>query len=118
MFITSVEAVIGTGRDVSGAGWSSRRLVLSEDGMPYSVHETIVRSGTELRLHYERHSETVYCIEGDATLEDVAEGTVTPISPGVLYSVAVGDEHVLRVRSCARFVCIFDPPLVGQEEAD
>lgn len=59
MFTRSVEEILGTERDVHGEGWKSRRLVLAEDGLPFSVHETLVEAGRSLRFTYRAHSETV-----------------------------------------------------------
>ena len=118
MFSRSVADVAGTERDVHGDGWRSVRLVLAEDGLPFSLHETTVAAGSSLRFAYRSHSETVYCVRGRATVEDVAAGTRTELRPGSLYSVGIGDEHVLTAESEVTFVCVFVPPLVGSEEAD
>lgn len=118
MIYTSVERIVGTERDVAGEGWRSLRLVLAGDGLPFSVHETVVEAGSELRFRYRAHSETVYCVEGEGSLEDVAGARVLPLAPGTLYSVGIGEEHVLRARTDIRFLCIFEPALEGSEEAD
>lgn len=118
MFCTSVDAVIGTDRDASGQGWKSRRLILASEGRPYSVHQTTVESGAQLRFCYEHHSETVYCLAGAAKLTNLDEGRSYDIAPGTLYSVSVGDDHQLDVSEECIFICIFDPALHGSEEAD
>jgi L-ectoine synthase len=118
MYCTSVNSVIGTARDASGEGWKSRRLLLASEGRPVSVHQTTVAAGSRLRFCYERHSETVYCIKGRATLTDKANGKTHSVGPGVLYSVTIGEDHQLDVEDECVFLCVFDPPLEGQEEAD
>jgi L-ectoine synthase len=118
MFSRNVQEIIGTPRDVHGEGWKSRRLVLAGDGLPFSVHETTVAAGACLRFAYRAHSETVYCIEGRGTVEDVAAGMVHQLEPGTLYSVGIGDDHILKAETEIKFLCIFEPPLVGTEEAD
>jgi L-ectoine synthase len=118
MFTRSVAGIIGTDRDVSGPGWKSRRLVLAEDGLPFSMHETIVEAGSELSFAYRSHSETVYCVQGNGSVQDVARGTTTQLEPGSLYSVGIGDEHVLRAGTEMTFLCVFAPPLLGRESAD
>jgi L-ectoine synthase len=118
MFVTSVEEILGTDRDVAGEGWKSRRLVLAKDGLPVSVHETIVEAGTTLRFCYESYRETVYCIEGKGSLENVSSGERFSLRPGTLYSVQIGDEHIVRAETAIKFLCIFDPPLQGTETAD
>jgi L-ectoine synthase len=118
MFIRTVREIAGSERDVHGEGWRSLRLVLAGDGLPYSLHESTVDAGQVLRFDYRSHSETVYCIAGGGTVENVASGEVADVRPGTLYSVGVGDGHVLRTDSQTTFLCVFVPPLVGDEEAD
>jgi L-ectoine synthase len=114
MFTRSAKEIIGSERDVHGSGWKSRRLVLARDGLPFSVHETIVDAGAVLQFTYRSHSETVYCIEGKGTVEDVAVGGIIELEPGCLYSVSIGDEHILTAKSEMKFLCIFEPPLTGR----
>jgi L-ectoine synthase len=118
MYVTSSSAVAGTDREAHGEGWHSRRLVLARDGRPVSVHETRVRSGTVLDLCYSHHTETVYCVSGRARLTDHSDGRSHDIVAGCLYCARVGDDHRLEIIEDCTFVCVFDPPLVGQEEAD
>lgn len=118
MYCTSVDAVIGTIRDASGEGWKSRRLLLASEERPYSVHQTTVAAGSRLRFCYRHHSETVYCLRGVATLINLEDGQRYNIEPGALYSMNIGEDHQLEVTEECVFICIFDPPLQGQEEAD
>jgi len=118
MYCTSVDSVIGTARDASGDGWKSRRLVLASEGRPYSVHETTVAAGARLHFCYRHHSETVYCLKGAAKLTNFDDGRTYNIGPGGLYSVSIGDDHQLDVTEECVFICVFNPPLHGQEEAD
>jgi hypothetical protein len=39
------------------------------------------------------------------------------VRPGTLYVARIGDDHSLRIEDDTRFLCIFEPALVGQEEA-
>lgn len=118
MLFKTVHDLIGTEREALGDGWKSRRFLIAEDGLPFSVHETTVAAGTELRFNYQHHSETVYCIEGKASIEEVATGRILPIEPGTFYSVGIGDDHILRIEQECRFLCVFEPALLGREEAD
>jgi L-ectoine synthase len=118
MLARTVSEIIGTDRDVAGDGWRSRRLVLAGEGLPYSFHETILDAGVCLRFAYRTHRETVYCIDGEGEVEDVASGNRWPLRPGSLYSVSIGDDHIVTTRVETRLICIFDPPLAGQEEAE
>ncbi|MGD2128451.1 MAG: ectoine synthase [Lysobacterales bacterium] len=118
MIFRRVEQLPGTRREATGEGWRSLRLLLAEDGLGFSVHETKVKAGTVLNLCYRRHSETVYCIRGRARLEIVAEGRSFEVGPGVLYLARIGDSHVLTVEEDSLFLCVFRPALCGREEAD
>jgi L-ectoine synthase len=90
MIYKTVNDLVGTEREAIGTGWRSRRFLIAEDGYPFSMHETTVVAGTELRFNYRNHSETVYCIDGKASVQDMAEGTVSSIEPGTFYSVGRG----------------------------
>ena len=116
MIVRTVEEVIGTNRDVCGSGWHSRRLILREDGMGYSLHDTVVKEGTELHLHYKQHLETNYCVSGEGEVLDVATGKTSIIRPGTVYALNNHDKHVLRaVHGDLKLICVFSPPLSGQE---
>lgn len=118
MYCTSVDAIIGTDRDAWGAGWKSRRLMLASENRPYSVHQTTVEAGSRLRFCYQHHSETVYCLSGAAKLINMEDGRTYDVQPGFLYSVTTAEDHQLDVVEECIFLCMFDPPLRGQEEAD
>lgn len=113
--VTSAE-VAGTNRDASGPGWESRRMIVSEHGMGHSVHETRVKEGAELHLHYKNHFETNYCMSGIGEVEHKATGEVFPIVPGTIYALNENDAHILRaIKGDLVFVCVFTPPLSGNE---
>jgi L-ectoine synthase len=116
MIVRTVQEVLGTERDVSGPGWRSRRLILRDDGMGYSLHDTVVQQGTELHLQYREHLETNYCVSGEGEVLDVSSGQTFAIQPGTVYALNRNDKHVLRaVRGDLRLVCVFNPPLSGKE---
>lgn len=116
MIVRSLEDIQGTARDVSGPGWRSRRVILRDDAMGCSVHDTIVQQGAELHLHYKHHLETNYCIAGEGEVEEVATGNVHPIRPGVVYALDRNDRHVVRaLKGELRLVCVFTPALTGTE---
>ena len=84
--------------------------------MGYSVNDTLIKPGAELEMAYKHHFETVYCIEGEGEITDLATGQTYPISPGTLYALNQHDRHVLRANrgTHMRMVCVFNPPLTGQ----
>lgn len=118
MIVRTLSDIIGTDRDVNGGNWSARRLSLADDGMGFSMHDTVLRAGTETHMWYKNHLEGVYCIEGKATLEDKSTGEVHEITPGTIYLLNNHDRHVLRVEEDLRVVCCFNPPVTGQEVHD
>ena len=118
MIVRTLDDILGSDRDVDGGNWSSRRLSLADDGMGFSMHDTILRAGTETHMWYKHHLEGVYCIEGRATLEDKATGEVHEIRPGTIYLLNDHDRHVLRVEEDLRVICTFNPPVTGAEVHD
>lgn len=119
MLVKSLEEIIGSDQVTSTDNWSSRRLLLSNDNMGFSLHDTVIRSGTETHIWYKNHLEAVYCIEGNGEIETVADGKVYPIKAGTIYALDQHDEHYLRGGSeDMRMVCVFNPPLTGNETHD
>jgi L-ectoine synthase len=118
VIVRTLEDILGSDRDVDGGNWSSRRLCLADDGMGFSMHDTVLRAGTETHMWYKHHLEGVYCIEGRATLEDKATGEVHEIRPGTIYLLDDHDQHVLRVEEDLRVICTFNPPVTGAEVHD
>jgi L-ectoine synthase len=117
MIVRTLDEIIGGSRHVSGEGWESRRILLKGDKMGFSLHDTIVKEGTEQHLHYKNHLEANYCIGGRGEVVDVKTGKTFPISPGTLYALDQNDEHILRaISGDLRLVCVFNPALSGQEK--
>ena len=118
MIVRSLAEVVGTERDVRAATFASRRLLLQKDGMGFSLHDTVLHTGTVTEMRYEHHLEAVYCLGGIAEVTDLKTNEVHRITPGVLYALDEHDHHVLRVVEEFRAVCVFNPPLVGPEVHD
>lgn len=117
MFIRHLDEIAGTERDVSGPGWRSRRLLVAGDGLRYSFHVTTLDEGARLRFEYRDHRETVYCIDGTGTIEDLSTGRSERLTPGSIYSAGIGEPHLVSADTVMQLVCVFDPPLAGTEEA-
>lgn len=118
MIVRSVEDIKGTAQEVVTPNWVSRRLLLTRDGMGFSLHETTIFAGTETHIHYQHHLEAVYCIAGEGEVVTVADGRVHVISPGMMYALDRHDEHYLRAHRELRLICVFNPPLTGREVHD
>jgi L-ectoine synthase len=107
----------GTDRVARGPGWRSRRFFLAGDGLGYSMHETTVDAGTRLEICYTIHRESVYCVSGEGTVEDVLSQRVVQVRPGTVWSAGISDAHVITADSLMTFVCVFTPALASGEAA-
>jgi L-ectoine synthase len=115
--VKHLKDIIGTEDDVDTKTWNSRRLLLRKDGMGFSMHDTIIKEGTETYIWYANHLEAVYCIEGEGEIE-VIGGETYQITPGMLYALDGHEKHYLRARKQMRMVCVFNPPVTGAEVHD
>jgi L-ectoine synthase len=86
--------------------------------MGFSLHDTLIHPGVPLHLHYKSHLEAVYCIEGKATIRDLGTNQTHSLAPGTVYALDQNDEHILTAEVESRFVCVFNPPVVGDEVHD
>ena len=118
MIVRTLKDLEGTEREVEGGNWESRRFLLAGDGTPFSMHDTVIRAGTETEMWYANHLEAVYCVGGRGSLENVEDGAVYPIEDGTLYALDGHERHILRAETDLRMVCVFTPPLVGAEVHD
>lgn len=114
MITRKLSEITDTERDVAWGNGRSRRFLLAEDGMGYSLTDTIIDAGTESLLEYKRHLEACYCVEGEGEVEDMA-GNVVAIVPGTMYALDKHDRHYLRARTTLRLICVFSPALTGNE---
>ena len=69
MIVRRLDELTGTDRETRAETWASRRFLLKEDGMGFSLHDTIIHAGTSTEMHYQNHLEAVYCIEGKGVLK-------------------------------------------------
>jgi L-ectoine synthase len=117
MIVKHLNDILNTEADVDSNTWNSRRLLLHKDGMGFSMHDTLIKAGTETLIWYQNHVEAVYCIEGEGEIE-VVGGQTYSIYPGVLYALDGHEKHYLRAKSQMRMICVFNPPLTGGEVHD
>lgn len=118
MIVKKLDDLLGTPAEVDDGNWVSRRFLLKRDGMGFSMHDTLIREGTETFIWYANHLEAVYCIEGEGEVELLDTGEKIPLSPGTLYALNGNEKHYLRARKTMRMVCVFNPPLTGLEVHD
>ena len=117
MIVKHLDDVIRTKDDIDTQTWNSRRLLLKKDGMGFSMHDTLIKEGTETLIWYRNHVEAVYCVEGDGEIE-VVGGDTCKIKEGTLYALNGLEKHLLRDNSQMRMICVFNPPLTGDEVHD
>lgn len=118
MIIRRLEDILdGPCHVTSDTGWSSRRLIVGDDGMGYSVHDTVVEPGICLELHYKHHLETCYCIEGSGQITDLKSGECHALKPGTLYALDKHDRHRVETgeHEGLRLICVFNPGVTGHE---
>lgn len=118
MIVRKLKDMLGTDREVDTPNWSSRRLMLADDECGFSMHETIIRAGTETYIWYKNHVEAVYCVGGEGEIELVETGEKYDIADGTLYTLNGHEKHYLRAKTDLRMICVFNPPLVGPEVHD
>ena len=98
--------------------WSSRRLLHRDDGMGVTLTDAVLEAGLDQVWWYKNYLEAVYCLEGEAVLEDLISGKSYEIKPGTLYALGQHERHRLKVKQRMRVICTFVPPLVGGEIHD
>lgn len=118
MIVRRLDEIIGTERDVQAPTWCSRRLVLANDKVGFSLHETTLYAGTTTDMWYANHIEGVYVIEGTGELLDKATGEKHKLEPGVMYLLNDHDKHAFTAHTDVRTVCVFNPPVTGAEVHD
>ena len=118
MIVRNLHTARGSRRLVETVGWNSVRLLLKEDGMGFSFHITTIYEGADLPMHYKNHLESVYCISGKGSIEDLEAGETHALEPGVMYALDRNDRHVLRADTEMVMACVFNPPLNGLEVHD
>jgi L-ectoine synthase len=118
MIVRSLNDLIGSARDVRGEAWASRRFLLAEDGVGFTLTETSIAAGSEQILWYKHHVEANYVIEGEGQVENMASGEVFELAPGSIYVLDKHEKHRLEAFTAMRLVCVFTPALTGRESHD
>lgn len=119
MKVVKLQDLLGTEREVkSPAGWTSVRFLLKKDNMGFSFHETTFPDGLEVDMWYKHHLEAVYCYQGRGILTNRDTGETFVIEPGTCYALDNHDRHTLTCEKELKLVCVFNPPVSGQEVHD
>lgn len=118
MIVRHLKDLEGTDRAVHAPTFVSRRLLLSDDDMGFSFHDTLLYAGTVTRIWYKHHLEAVYCIDGRGRLRDLTNGDEHEIRPGTFYALDGHEKHDLEAETDLRMMCVFSPALTGAEVHD
>ena len=118
MIVRQLNDIQDSEHDAHGETWTSRRLLLAKDGVGFSLHDTVMKAGTETTMWYKNHIEAVYVIEGEGELQDLVNHKTYPLAPGTLYTLNGHERHVVRPKTDVRMVCVFNPPVTGRETHD
>lgn len=121
MIVRHLQDIKGTKREVSpktNPTWVSHRLLLKNDGLGFSFHDTRIFAGTETHICYKNHFEAVYCVSGKGEIESISDGKIHKIEDGTMYALDKHDDHLLRCEEEMRLICVFNPPLTGTEVHD
>ena len=118
MIVKSLNDLIGSDRDVRGPVWASRRFLLAEDGVGFTLTETTVEAGADQTMWYKHHVEANYVIDGEGEVENIETGELFTLGPGSIYVLDRHEKHRLRAITRLRLVCVFTPALTGRETHD
>ena len=118
MIVRSIDEITGTERDVADGHWRSKRIVLADDRVGFSVHETTIEAGSVNDFWYAHHVEAVFVVEGEGELYDKDNDRTYALGPGSVYVLNGNERHQLRPRTRMRTVCVFTPPVPGREVHD
>lgn len=94
--------------------FKSYRYLVDSDNMGYTITRTELPVGSKKIWHYKNHLESCLCIKGSGKLIDKETEEVYNIEVGTLYAPE-HDRHKLIVHEKMVLICVFNPPLKGNE---
>ncbi|MFD4368507.1 ectoine synthase [Rhodococcus sp. NPDC058521] len=109
MIVRTTAGITGTDRQVDSDHWTSKRIILGDDKVGFSYHETKVAADTETPLHYPDYIEAVWLIEGRGELVDRDNETTYPLAPGGMYLLDGHERHTIIAYTQLRMYCVFAP---------
>lgn len=101
--------------DCPKGGFTSNRILLESDGMGYTMTKTVIPVGERQFWHYKNHLESCYCVAGRGTLTNQDTGEEFEITPDTTYVLDNHDPHCFQALEEVVLICVFNPPLTGQE---
>ena len=91
------------------------RLLLAQDGAGFSISDVCVTEDMDEVLQYRNHIEANIFLAGGGTVENLSSGEIHEVHAGVTYVVYPEDRHRVRLSAGTRLICVFNPPLQGNE---
>lgn len=118
MIVRTTAEITGTERDVADGAWRSKRIVLAGDGVGFSFHETTINADSVSEFRYQHHVEAVWVVEGSGDLTNLETGEIHALRPGTMYLLNGHERHSVACDERLRMLCVFNPPVTGQEVHD
>jgi len=120
MKVLNVNDLILTSREIipPHKGFVSKRILLESDGMGYTLTNTFIPKGPAQKWRYLNHKETCYCISGKGILTDLETMESFNIEKDSVYILDKNDAHTFEAVEDVTLICIFNPPLKGDEIHD
>lgn len=109
MIVRTTDEITGTDRQIDTDTWTSKRIVLADDEVGFSYHETTVAAGTRTPLHYPEYIEAVWIIEGHGALHDRDNDDIHALAPGTMYLLDGHERHTIIADTQLRMYCVFVP---------
>jgi len=99
-------------------GCVSHRILVMSDGMGYGMTKTVVPPDGKQLWHYPNHLESCYCVSGRGEVTDINTGKAYVIEPDTTYVLDHHERHYFEAFETVTLICVFNPPLVGDESHD
>lgn len=96
-------------------GFTSNRILLDSDNMGYTMTKTVIPVNGKQFWHYKNHLESCYCVAGRGELTNKITGEKFEIKPDVTYVLDQNDPHYFEAFEEVILICVFNPPLTGEE---
>lgn len=99
-------------------GFVSHRILLEKDNTGYAMTKTVIPPKGKQFWHYKNHIESCYCVSGKGKLTNATTKKVFSIEPDTTYVLDKHDPHFFEALTQCVLICVFNPPLTGQEVHD
>jgi L-ectoine synthase len=118
LLVLNRDELENTKADYRTDNFRSIRIVRAKEKVGFSVHETIMYAGTVNDFWYANHVEAVFVYDGWGEITNKDTGETYALRPGSVYLLNNHDRHQVRPKTDMRTVCVFRPPLSGEEKHD